>query len=196
MLIVVFDAFSAYNISLYGYRRETTPHITRLAERAIVYHNHFAAGNYTTTGTASLLTGVYTWTHRAFQMYASVMDALQTKSIFHAFNDDYRIAYSHNPLTKASVMLVKGRYKLTYYFGYAELESGKKRMELYDLDADPEELNDLYVTQPKLGKELLDELKSKLVEVNKPYRRSRRNSSTPPSPHGRDVAQRATGSEE
>jgi arylsulfatase A-like enzyme len=497
VLIVVFDALSAFNISLYGYRRETTPNITRLAERAIVYHNHFATGNFTTPGTASLLTGVYPWTHRAFQMYSPVTDALQTKSIFHAFNDYYRIAYSHNPLvttffnqfqgelddyipiqqlfltndglaqtlfrnddaisslswrrafkkvvnggyssslfladlyqllrvkqtagfqpffplglpslkgdnyfvleqaidflssqlnsipqpflayfhflpphepyrphrdfvgrftndafqppekstdifknekritpdsllklrtqydeyilyldrefgrfftlledsgllentwliltsdhgelfergisghytpvlyqpviripllifeprrtsrlnihaltsavdvlptllhitgghaadwsegivlppfadisvnpdrniyaleaktnqpknplTKASVMLVKGRYKLTYYFGYAEQKSGKKRMELYDLEADPEELNDLYVTQPKLGMELLDELKSILVEVNKPYRRSRRNSSAPPTPHGRDVAQRATGSED
>jgi arylsulfatase A-like enzyme len=486
VVIIVFDAFSAYNISLYGYGRETTPNITRLAERAIVYHNHFAAGNYTPPGTASLLTGVYPWTHRVFQSHRPVIDSFATRSIFHAFNDCYRIAYSHSPLvttffdqfqsvlddyipiqklyltddglvqilfssdgdisslsweriikkkvnggysyslflsdiyknhrsaqimdvlqsfprglpsingdnyfvleqaidflsdqlniipqpflgyfhlipphspyrtqqdffdrfkndgfqpvdkpkdifgekgrtpefllemrkqydeyilyldrefgrffkilddsgllkntwliltsdhgelfergilghgnlslfqpviripllifepgrnnrmdvytptsavdvlptllqliggqpadwsegavlppfantppdrniyalqapfnnpkahlTKASVMLVKGRYKLTYYFGYADLKSGKKRMELYDLEADPEELNDLYVTQPKLGMELLDELKTKLAEVNKPFRHSHSNSSFPGTPSMRSVA--------
>ena len=59
VIIIVFDAFSAYNISLYGYGRETTPNITRLAERATVYHNHYAGSNFTTPGTASLLTGTY-----------------------------------------------------------------------------------------------------------------------------------------
>jgi len=48
VVIVVFDAFSAYNMSLYGYPRETTPNITRLAERATVYHNHYATSNFTT----------------------------------------------------------------------------------------------------------------------------------------------------
>jgi hypothetical protein len=47
--IIVFDAFSAYNISLYGYPCETTPNIDRLAERATVYHNQFAGGNFTAT---------------------------------------------------------------------------------------------------------------------------------------------------
>ena len=36
VVIVVFDAFSAYNISLYGYQRENTPNLARLAKRARV----------------------------------------------------------------------------------------------------------------------------------------------------------------
>jgi arylsulfatase A-like enzyme len=98
VLIVVFDAFSASNVSLHGYGRETTPNINRLAERAIVYHNNFAAGNFTAPSTASLLTGVLPWTHRAFQMYTPVVEPLATKSIFHTFKDFYRIVYTHNPL--------------------------------------------------------------------------------------------------
>src|SRR5687768_13543777 len=58
VLIVIFDAFSASNIPLYGYDRMTTPNIAHLSKKAIVYHNHFAGGNFTTPGTASLLTGV------------------------------------------------------------------------------------------------------------------------------------------
>jgi membrane-anchored protein YejM (alkaline phosphatase superfamily) len=53
IIVILFDAFSAYNISTYGYPRPTTPNIDRLAKRAIVYHNHFAGGNFTTPGMAS-----------------------------------------------------------------------------------------------------------------------------------------------
>lgn len=97
ILIIVFDAFSAYNISLYGYERETTPNMTRLAKRAIRYHNHFAAGNFTTPGTASLLTGVLPWTHRALALNGRVADPFVAQTFFSAFKQHFRMAYSHNP---------------------------------------------------------------------------------------------------
>lgn len=96
VIVVVFDAFSAYNISLYGYARETTPNMARLAERATVYHNHYANSNYTTSGTASLLTGTLPWTHRALMPNSTVSDAYVDRNIFTVFKDHYRIAYSHN----------------------------------------------------------------------------------------------------
>jgi hypothetical protein len=65
-------------------------------------------------------------------------------------------------------MLVKGRYKLTSYFGYKETQ-GLERMELYDVESDPEEINNLYAVETKVAEELLDELKAKLAEVNEPY---------------------------
>jgi arylsulfatase A-like enzyme len=98
ILIIVFDAFSAYNISLYGYGRQTTPNIDRLANRAIVYHNHYAAANFTTPGTASLLTGVLSWNHRAFNHNDTVNPEFTNQNIFHSFPNHYRMAYSHNPL--------------------------------------------------------------------------------------------------
>lgn len=98
VLIVVFDAWSASNISLYGYGRETTPNLNRLAEKAIVYHNHFAAGNFTIPGTASILTGTLPWTHRALGLNDWVDRAQSHKNFFHSFRDYHRLAYSHNPL--------------------------------------------------------------------------------------------------
>src|SRR5512144_1796135 len=65
VIVVVFDAWTAFNVSLYGYPRQTMPNLERLAQRAIVYHDHYAGGNFTTPGTASLLTGTYPWSHRA-----------------------------------------------------------------------------------------------------------------------------------
>ena len=98
VLVVVFDAFSASHLSLNGYQRETMPNLVRLAERAVVYHNHYAGGSFTTSGTASLLTGVHPWKHRALKFYGTVSDEFASKTIFDAFDDCYRIAYSHNPL--------------------------------------------------------------------------------------------------
>ncbi len=68
IIVVVFDAWSANNIGLYGYLRQTMPKLAALAEKAIVYHNHYAAGPWTVPGTASLLTGTYPWTHRCISM--------------------------------------------------------------------------------------------------------------------------------
>ena len=97
VLIVVFDTFSAYHISMHGYQRETTPHLKKLAEKAIVYHNHYAGGNFTTPGTASILTGVLPWTHRAVRLNDEVVEPFLHNNIFNAAKDYYTIAYTHNP---------------------------------------------------------------------------------------------------
>jgi len=122
VIVVVFDAWSAYHISLYGYQRETTPNIAKLADRAVVYHNHYAGGNFTTPGTASILTGALPWFHRAFQPGGKVDEAFVEKNFFSAFESHYRITYSHN--LWANILLrqfkdnlesyiPKGRYFLT-----------------------------------------------------------------------------------
>lgn len=96
VLILLFDALSAYNMSLYGYARQTTPNIDRLAKRAIVYHNHHAAGNFTTPGTASILTGTYPWTHRAIQYLGRTVPRFYARNMFAQFGDYHRFAYTHN----------------------------------------------------------------------------------------------------
>jgi arylsulfatase A-like enzyme len=98
VLILVFDALSAHNVSFLGYPRDTTPHLARFADQATVYHAHYAAGNFTNPGTASLLTGTYPWTHRALQLYAPVLRRLQDRNLFGAFAPGgyHRVAYSHN----------------------------------------------------------------------------------------------------
>jgi arylsulfatase A-like enzyme len=98
ILIVVFDAWSASNISLYGYARETTPNLARLAEKAVVYHQHYAGGHFTTPGTSSLLTGTLPWTHRSFALYQQLADEFLQKNIFQSFPQYDRFAYTHNPL--------------------------------------------------------------------------------------------------
>ncbi len=100
VLIIVFDTFSAWNMSLYGYLRQTTPNIDRLADKAIVYHKHFASSNFTTPGTASLLTGAVPWNHRALKHGDLVADNYEQKNIFNIFSQHHKMAYSHNILAE------------------------------------------------------------------------------------------------
>lgn len=107
ILILLFDTWSAENISLYGYGRDTTPNLRRLAERAIVYHRHYSAGNYTTPSTASLLTGVYPWRHRAFRLYDRMQPAWARQNLFAWFPELHRLAYAQNPIANQIVKQVK-----------------------------------------------------------------------------------------
>ncbi|HET9908527.1 MAG TPA: sulfatase-like hydrolase/transferase, partial [Anaerolineales bacterium] len=72
VIIIVFDAWSQRHTSLYGYLRPTMPNLEKFAEKATVYHNHYSAGTFTTPGTASLLTGLYPWSHRAMHLGAAL----------------------------------------------------------------------------------------------------------------------------
>lgn len=110
VLVVVFDAFSGLNVSISGYPRDTTPNLRRLASRAIVYHNHYAGSNFTTPGTASLLTGTLPWTHRALQAKDEVISPYQERNLFGLFDDYYRIGYTHNGW--ANILLEQARQEI------------------------------------------------------------------------------------
>jgi arylsulfatase A-like enzyme len=104
ILILLFDTFSAKHMSLYGYPRETTPNINKFAERATVFHRHYAGGNFTTPGTASLLTGTYPWSHRALHLHGRVTNEYENQNIFSSLADQYfNFTYTHNPL--AAILL-------------------------------------------------------------------------------------------
>jgi arylsulfatase A-like enzyme len=97
ILIFVFDAMSAKNLSVYGYHRNTSPNLARFAERATVYNAHYSAGSFTTPGTASLLTGLYPWTHRAINDAGLIARNLVDRNIFRlAGKSYYRMAFSQN----------------------------------------------------------------------------------------------------
>ena len=98
VLMIIFDTWSANHLSLHGYPRETMPNLNKLIEKAIVYHNHYSAGKFTTPGTASLLSGVLPWTHRATAQNDTISNEFLDKTLFSLFPHHHRIAFSHNIL--------------------------------------------------------------------------------------------------
>ena len=104
VIILVYDALTSLNMSLYGYPRKTTPNFERFAQQANVYHAHYATGSFTTPGTASILTGLYPWTHRAFHLHGTVIKELQSVNLFNFVgNNAYKLGYSHNLLVSTLI---------------------------------------------------------------------------------------------
>lgn len=62
VLYIVIDAFRADHLGCYGYGRNTSPAIDKLAEEGILFLNNFAQGNHTFTSISSLFTSRYYYT--------------------------------------------------------------------------------------------------------------------------------------
>lgn len=100
VIVIVFDAWSQRHVSLYGYPRPTMPNLEQFAEQATVYHNHYSAGTFTVPGTSSLLTGMYPWSHRAFQLGAGIASRHVEHSLFSALSTTHStLAFSQNELS-------------------------------------------------------------------------------------------------
>ena len=57
ILLITFDALSAEDMSLYGYRLPTTPNIDAFARKSTVFTNFYSASTFTTSCVATMLTG-------------------------------------------------------------------------------------------------------------------------------------------
>ena len=123
-------------MSLYGYERETTPHISRWADRAIVYHNHYAGGHWTYPSTISLLTGVHPWLHRGFNRGLKISPPYDQENLFTLFNDYYSTVYSHNYI--ADNVLTQLGLGIDYHHEITQLFLNKSYIlnELLDKDYD------------------------------------------------------------
>ena len=66
VLIVIMDTVRADHLSLYGYGRDTTPNLKKLAQDSMVFREAVAPSDFTLTSHASLFTGVYPSWHGAY----------------------------------------------------------------------------------------------------------------------------------
>ena len=78
-LLITFDALSAEDMSLYGYRLPTTPNIDAFARKASVFTNFYSATSYTTSCVATIMTGMYPSESRVYQMASRVRGVNTTR---------------------------------------------------------------------------------------------------------------------
>ena len=111
LIILVIDTLSARHMSLYGYERPTTPNFERFASRASVYHSHYSGGNFTTPGTATILTGRYPWGHRAINLGSPVARSTVDDNLFRLLGEGRtNAAFTQNIL--ADVFLQQFRHDI------------------------------------------------------------------------------------
>jgi len=68
IVLITIDALAARHLTVYGSTRQTSPNIAAFASHSIVFDRFYAVSNFTTTGVASMLTGMLPWKHRALQL--------------------------------------------------------------------------------------------------------------------------------
>jgi arylsulfatase A-like enzyme len=78
VLLVVLDTTRSDRLSLYGYERETTPNLERLAASSTVYDTAYATSTWTAPSHASLFTGLYPHGHGVTQMAWDLPAAQET----------------------------------------------------------------------------------------------------------------------
>jgi arylsulfatase len=79
ILLILLDAARPDHMSCYGYHRETTPNIDRLAEDGLRFDNVFVEAAYTLASTGSLLTGLPPDVHGVVStLYSSLSDDVAT----------------------------------------------------------------------------------------------------------------------
>jgi arylsulfatase A-like enzyme len=84
ILLITFDALSAEDMSLYGYRLPTTPNIDAFAREGTVFKNFYSASTFTTPSVATMLTGMYPSEHHVYQQAGHVRTEDAKKSLPHA----------------------------------------------------------------------------------------------------------------
>jgi arylsulfatase A-like enzyme len=78
ILLVVIDTLRADHLSCYGYGRETSPHIDRLASEGILYEQSISAASWTFPAHASLFTGLYPSRHDATSQTRTLKGSFDT----------------------------------------------------------------------------------------------------------------------
>jgi arylsulfatase A-like enzyme len=79
--IISLDALRADDMSLYGYRRSTTPNLEKFAQRSFAFDYDFANSNFTTPSTSSIETGKLPWSHRIYQFGGFLRDQSQGETL-------------------------------------------------------------------------------------------------------------------
>ena len=83
VLLITFDALSAEDMSVYGYRLPTTPNIDAFAGTASVFTNFYSTSTFTTPGIATLLTGTYPSQNHVYHIIGQILAGGRKRNLPH-----------------------------------------------------------------------------------------------------------------
>ena len=76
IVLIVMDAVRVDHLSCYGYFRETSPTLDRIAKEGVLFENYYASGIATGPGFTSIITGRYPTTHKYYLTPYNVTNVL------------------------------------------------------------------------------------------------------------------------
>ncbi|GBD96598.1 MAG TPA: DUF229 domain-containing protein [Nitrospirae bacterium] len=113
IIVVIFDALSAQDMSVYGYSRPTTPFIDEWSKSASLFTRAESASNWTTPAMVSLITGKRVWTHRVYNVEGQV-SSKRNENIASVLKNNgyYNMAYITNDYASAKRLGVKNDFDI------------------------------------------------------------------------------------
>ena len=70
VLLLTIDTLRADHLSFHGYERDTSPNLSTLADRSIVFENAISQRTFTAPSLATILTGTYPPTHKTYDNHS------------------------------------------------------------------------------------------------------------------------------
>ena len=108
ILWIVMDAVRADHLSCYGYHRETTPNIDRIAGEGALFENAISAASWTLPSHASMFTGLYLSKHATDSEHRYLADNFQTIAELLRSYGYKTYGYSNNPWVGPDTNLNQG----------------------------------------------------------------------------------------
>lgn len=96
VLIFLMDTQPVRNMTSYGFDKDTTPNIQKIANEGVVYENHFVTGSWTVPSHASLFTGKYQCGHGAGVSYEFLSRDMPTMAEVLRREGYQTVAFSNN----------------------------------------------------------------------------------------------------
>jgi|GEM_PF-4045078 len=120
IILIIFDALSADHMSLYGYKKKTTPFIDEFSKSAYVFEPLVTVSTYTPTSVISIYSSLYPKDHKVFAFYQYPSeDVIREKNIFKYFKEKgYKIyAIIQNPVALMESFRLED-YFAQYFFSF------------------------------------------------------------------------------
>ena len=112
IILIVIDTLRADHLSCYGYFRETSPTLDRLAREGVLFEDMYASGVPTGPGFTSIMTGLYPVSHKYYITPYDVPNAYQ-------LDDDIpvlaEILWDHGYVTAAVDNLINFRSHMKHF---------------------------------------------------------------------------------
>ncbi|MFQ5457947.1 MAG: sulfatase-like hydrolase/transferase, partial [Myxococcota bacterium] len=108
LLLIVTDTVRADHVNLYGYRRETAPHLAALAKEGTLFERALAVGTWTIPSHASMFTGKYPSAHGAHHEGNHLAyENITLAEVLHV-NGYTTVGFNSNPFMTASNGFTQG----------------------------------------------------------------------------------------
>lgn len=107
IVLISIDTLRADHVSCYGYQRDTTPNLDRIAREGVLFRNAYAAAVWTQPAHASMFTGLYPSEHRTIN-FNKLDESIPTMAEILSANGYNTAGFVNNPMVGAMVGLERG----------------------------------------------------------------------------------------